>query len=174
MTSTPSNPDERGPGSRLLAWFGGTRAGVWTIQHVTSPLDRWLYKATGGRLLSTGRPMGPIVLLTTTGRRTGTERTTPVFHLRDGERVVVCNVNPGFERPNPWTLNLRAHPVARVQIGPEARTYRAREATPAELERYWPKLVEVWPAYERFYQRGGRRSVFVLEPTTHAGSAGTQ
>lgn len=151
---------------RLVDWFGGTRAGVWTIKHVVSPVDRRLYRRTSGRLVTTGRPRGPIVLLTTRGRRTGRERTTPVFHLQDGERVVLCNVTPAGERVNPWTLNLRAHPVARVQLGADIRTYRARAATQAELERYWPQLIRIWPAYQRFWQQGGRRSVFVLNPTT--------
>ncbi len=62
--------------------------------------------------------------------------------------------------------------MAQVQIGSQSRTYRAREATPAELEGYWPQLVSVWPAYERFYRQGGQRSVFVLEPTTPAGPVG--
>jgi deazaflavin-dependent oxidoreductase (nitroreductase family) len=172
MTGKPRASAEVSPFSRVVSWFGGTRAGVWTIKHLVSPLDRRLYRATGGRLLSTGRPRGPIALLTTTGRRTGSERTTPVFHLRDGERVVLCNVRPASEHANPWTLNLRAHPMARVQIGSQTRTYRAREATPAELAGYWPQLVSVWPAYERFYHQGGQRSVFVLEPTTAVGSLG--
>ncbi|HEV8456351.1 MAG TPA: nitroreductase/quinone reductase family protein, partial [Gemmatimonadales bacterium] len=72
--------------------------------------------------------------------------------------------HPGGERANPWPLNLRAHPLARVQLGAQVRTYRARAATEAELERYWPQLLRVWPAYERFYRQGGRRSVFVLDP----------
>jgi deazaflavin-dependent oxidoreductase (nitroreductase family) len=163
-----------GPASRLVNWIGGTPAGVWTIKHVVAPLDRRLYRRTGGRLVTTGHPRGPIVLLTTTGRRTGKQHTTPVFHLQDGERVILCNVTPGGERPNPWTLNLRAHPLARVQLGAKVRTYRARAATEAELERYWPQLVRVWPAYERFYQQGGRRSVFVLQPTTTVEPAAIQ
>ena len=76
---------------------------------------------------------------------------------------------PGGERANPWPLNLRAQPLARVQLGSQVRTYRARAATEAELERYWPQLLRVWPAYERFYRQGGRRSVFVLDPTTAVG-----
>lgn len=126
------------------------------------------------RLVTTGHPRGPIVLLTTTGRRTGQQHTTPVFHLQDGERVILCNVTPGGERPNPWPLILRAQPLARVQLGAEVRTYRARAATDAELARYWPQLIQVWPAYERFWRQGGRRSVFVLQPTTPVERGGIQ
>ena len=129
--------------SRLVRWLGGIRLGVWAIKHLVSPLDRRIYRVTGGRRVLMGRPLGPILLLTTTGRRTGKERTTPVFYLRDGERLVICNVNPGFERPSPWTLNLRAHPLARVQIGQELGTYRASEATEKQVGRYWPHLVQV-------------------------------
>ena len=152
--------------SRLRNWFGGTPAGVWTIKHLISPLDRRLYRRTGGRLVTPGHPHGPIVLLTTIGRRTGNQHTIPVFHLQDGERVILCNVTPHGERANPWVLNLRAQPLARVQLGGQVRTYRARPATTVEVERYWPQLLRVWPAYERFYREGGRRSVFVLDPIT--------
>ena len=158
-------------GSALLQRLGATRLGTWVIKHVVSPLDRWLYQATSGRRVAIGRPLGPLLLLTTTGRRTGTERTTPVFYLREGERLVVCNVNPGFERPNPWTLNLRANPTARVQIGKVRGIYQARDASQAEVDRYWPHLVTVWPAYQTFYDRGGQRLVFVLEPIEGSHSA---
>jgi deazaflavin-dependent oxidoreductase (nitroreductase family) len=88
----------------------------------------------------------------------------PLLYVRDADKLVICNVNPGFERPNPWTLNLRAHPEASVQIRGDIVPVVAREATAAELDTYWPRLVKVWPAYESFLQRGGERSVFILEP----------
>jgi F420H(2)-dependent quinone reductase len=128
--------------SRLLDWFGGT---PWGVDHqapdlppgpAAVPAHRW---AAG----HPGHPRGPIVLLTTTGRRTGNQHTTPVFHLQDRERIIPCDVTPGGERANPWTLNLRAQPLAWVQLGAQVRTYRARPATETELERYWPQLVRV-------------------------------
>lgn len=144
--------------------LGATRPGVWTIKHIVSPLDRRLYRLTGGRISTSGRAEAPILLLTTTGRKTGKQRTIPVFYLADGDRVILCNVNPGFERPNPWTLNLRAKPVAQLQIGSEKRTYQAREASVEEIEHYWPLLTEMWPAYEQHFARSGQRSIFVMEP----------
>lgn len=142
--------------------LGGTRLGVLVIGRVVSPLQRQLYRSTGGRLSLTGR--APVLLLTTTGRRTGKARTVPLLYLRDGDRVVICNVNPGFERPNPWVLNLRAQPRAQVQIGRDTIPVRARPVSGNELDRYWPGLAKLWPAYQAFYDRGGKRSVFVLEP----------
>ena len=162
--------ERRSPWSAILRRLGATRLGVWVIKHVVSPLDRWLYQRTGGQRVALGKPLGPLLLLTTTGRRTGKEHTTPVYYVRDGNRLVLCNVNPGFEHPNPWTLNLRANPLARVQIGSERSTYQAREASQAEVERYWPHLVHVWPAYQTLYDRSGQRVIFLLEPlpSSHA------
>lgn len=148
----------RGVAQRL----GGTRLGVLVIGRVVSPLQRRLYRSTGGRFSLTGR--APVLLLTTTGRRSGKARTVPLLYLRDGDRVVICNVNPGFERPNPWVLNLRAQPRAQAQIGRDTIPVRARPASGNELDRYWPELAKLWPAYQAFYDRGGQRSVFVLEP----------
>jgi len=146
----------------LAQRLGGTRLGVLAIGRIISPLQRQLYRRTGGRLSLTGR--APVLLLTTTGRRTGKARTVPLLYLRDGDRLVICNVNPGFERPNPWVLNLRAQPHAQVQIGRRTASMTARPASDDELDRYWPQLTKVWPAYQAFYHNGGKRSVFVLEP----------
>lgn len=146
----------------LAQRLGGTRLGVLAIGRLVSPLQRELYRRTGGRLSLTGR--APVLLLTTAGRRTGKARTVPLFYIRDGDRLVVCNVNPGFEQPNPWTLNLRAQPHAEVQIGGHTTSVRARAASDHELDRYWPQLTKMWPAYQAFYAKGGKRSVFVLEP----------
>jgi len=145
----------------LIQRFGRTGVGVWSIKHVVTPLLLRAYRWTHGRILPRNTP---VLLLTTIGRRSGKERTVPVYYLRDGERLVVCNVNPGFERPNPWTLNLRAKPIARVQLGADVDTYRAREADSEEVDRYWPALVSLWPAYASFYGRSYERSIFILEP----------
>ncbi len=160
-----------GAAPAVLRRLGASRIGVWVIKHLVSPLDRWLYRRTGGRRVSTGKPLGPLLLLTTKGRRSGTDRTTPVFYLRDGDRLVLCNVNPGFERPNPWTLNLRANPIARVQMGSESGIYEAREAREAEVDFYWPQLVQMWPAYQTLYDRSRQRLVFLLEPRASSRSA---
>ena len=116
--------------------------GVLAIGRIVSPLQRELYRRTDGQFSLTGR--APVLLLTTTGRRTGKARTVPLLYIRDGDRLVICNVNPGFERPNPWLLNLGAEPHARVQIGRSTTSVRARPASEHELDRYWPQLTKMW------------------------------
>jgi F420H(2)-dependent quinone reductase len=139
--------------------FGASRPAVWAIKHVVTPVHRCIYRRTGGRVLSRN-----VLLLTTQGRKTGEPRTTPVFFLRDGGRLVVCNVKPGSERTNPWVLNIRANPTATVQIGSDVITCDARELHGREVDRHWPNLVALWPAYAKHYERSGERAIFVLEP----------
>jgi F420H(2)-dependent quinone reductase len=148
--------------SAVIRRVGSTRFGVLLIGRVVSPLQRSLYRVTKGRVSLTGR--APALLLTTTGRRSGRSRTVPLFYVRDGADFVVCNVNPGFERPNPWTLNLSANERATVELHGKTFAVDARLAAVEEVDRYWPQFVALWPAYERFYEQGGKRAVFVLTP----------
>ena len=55
-------------------------------------------------------------------------------------------------------------PVAQLQIGRESGHEQAREATDEEIERLWPRLIELWPAYQAHYERSGQRAIFILEP----------
>lgn len=148
----------------MINRLGGTWIGIWTIKHVISPLQRWLYRSTKGSIGASISTNQSVLLLTTQGRRTGQSRTIPVFYLREGNAIVLCNVNPGFEHTNPWVINLRANPIAQLQIGADTRVYRAREATYGEIARLWPRLTELWPAYLTSYQRSGKRAIFILEP----------
>ena len=97
-------------------------------------------------------------------RRTGRVRTTPVMYIRDGDRFVVSSKNFGQERSAAWPLNLLADPRATVQIGARRMSCRARLLEDEEADRYWPQLVEVWPAHETYRGRSGERRTFLLEP----------
>ena len=145
----------------LLNRIGTTGAGTWAIGRIVSPMQRRLLVATRGRVSLTGKR--PVLLLTTTGRRTGRPRTVPVFFLRDGDDLVVCNVRPPSERPNPWPLNVRANPNVSVRIRGVTEQRVAREAREQEVEKYWPLLVKMWPAYERFFADSLERAIFVLQ-----------
>jgi deazaflavin-dependent oxidoreductase (nitroreductase family) len=148
---------------RVIDRLGATRLGVWMIKHIVAPAQRFLYRASGGRLFTSTGAGREVLLLTTKGRLTGKDRTIPLYYLRDGNRIIICNVNPGFERTNPWVTNLRAYPIAKVQIGPEIAEYHARQATEAEIELYWPRLINIWPAYNSYYEKSHQRAIFVLE-----------
>jgi len=145
----------------LLNRIGTTRPGTWAIAHLVSPLQRRLLLATGGRVSLTGKL--PVLLLTATGRRSGRPRTIPLIFLRYGDDLVVCNVRPPWERPNPWPLNVRANPNVSVRIRGVTEQRVATEARGEEVEKYWPLLVKTWPAYQSFFADTHERAIFVLQ-----------
>ena len=121
-------------------------------------------RLSGGRLL--GRIAGmPVLLLTTTGRRTGMPRTTPLTFFRDGGDYVVVASNGGCDTPPAWSLNLVARPEAWVRIGSSSSPVRARMATPEERARLWPTITSTYPGYARYEERTERAiPLFLLTP----------
>jgi deazaflavin-dependent oxidoreductase (nitroreductase family) len=149
----------------FIAWLGHARwFGVMLRQLGGSRVDGWLYRHFDGRLAITGPPVFPVLLLTTTGRKSGLRRTTPVIYVRDGDRLVVSSEQTGQQRPAAWPLNLHADPRVTVRLGAASAEYRGRRADADEVDRYWPALLRVWPAHETYRRRSGVRYVFVLEP----------
>jgi deazaflavin-dependent oxidoreductase (nitroreductase family) len=120
-----------------------------------------LYRASRGRLLGSVAGM-PVLLLTTTGRRSREPRTTPLTYFRDGDDLVVIGSNGGADRAPDWLLNLRAHPDAVVTIGSERLPVRATTAAAAERERLWPWITARYAGYAEYQQRTTRQIPVVL------------
>lgn len=137
---------------------------IATFQKWATRLHTSIYRATGGRL--GGRMVeSPVVLLTTTGRKTGRERVTPLLYLEDGGNLVVVASNGGAAGHPAWWLNLRANPEARVRAGNRTLRVRAEEAGGEEKRRLWARLVEMYPAYEDYQRKTDREiPVSVLRP----------
>lgn len=161
MTLSDRTPVRKRPHRFSPQRLGGSRLGVRIIGRVVSPLRRWLYRATKGKVSLTGR--APVLLLTTFGRRTGLPRSVPVFYVGEDDALVVCNVTPPGERINPWVLNLTARPECLVELAGRVSRRSAHPATPEEVDRYWPRLIEVWRPFLVFHEAGGRKSIFVLK-----------
>jgi deazaflavin-dependent oxidoreductase (nitroreductase family) len=123
-----------------------------------------IYRLSRGRLMNkVGK--APVLLLTSTGRRSGQPRTAPVLYLKDGERVVVIGSNAGNERAPAWSYNLKAHPDAQIEIRAERRLVRARLAEGDERAELWQKMNEEYAGFADYDERTSRDiSVFVLEP----------
>ncbi len=151
--------------TRVLRRIGHARWFALMMKHAGCKLDRTLYRVSRGRLTLAGRAM-PTMLVTTRGRKTGRDRTVPVFFVRDGERLVAACENFGLRTTSSWPANLRAHPDATIQIGSRVARYRARPATGDEYDRHMPRLLADWPAHETYRQRTGVRHVVVFEPVT--------
>ena len=149
---------------RLLAWFGSTRAGAWTIINIGSAVDRRLILASDGKLNTTFA--WPCLLLKTTGAKTGKERTTPLLYLKDGGNFVLIASRGGNARHPSWYLNLKANPEAEVFVEGEYVKCTASDAEGEERERLWEKAVGVYGGYEKYRRRAGEREipVVVLRP----------
>jgi deazaflavin-dependent oxidoreductase (nitroreductase family) len=151
---------------RLIQSLGHHRWFAASVRGAGARIDRQLHRVSHGRAAITGPALFPVLLLTTTGRRTGRSRTTPVLYHRDGDDLIVCSENFGQRRPAAWPLNLLAHPHATVQLGAATGAYTARPANPAEVDHYWPQLLATWPAHATYHRRSGTRRMFVLTPAT--------
>ncbi len=122
-----------------------------------------LYRASRGRLFG---KIGhaPVLLLTSTGRRSGQQRTAPVLYLAEGERLVVIGSNAGNQRAPAWALNLQANPDAEVELRGERRRVRARVAEGEERTELWRKMNEQYGGFEDYSARTARDiPVFALE-----------
>ena len=138
------------PRSRLVIWL-------------VSRLNRFWYRLTGGRIGGTAGSM-PVLLLTTTGRRSGKPRTAPLFYLEDGDRLVVVASNVGQDDDPGWWYNLQTNPAATVQIGRTLTPVRARKANAIERQHLWSQFVARHPAYNVYRSRTSREfPVVVLE-----------
>lgn len=123
-----------------------------------------VYRLSGGRIF--GRVnRAPVLLLTTTGRRSGRQRTAPVVYLEGEGRLVVIGSNAGHSRTPAWSLNLQANPDAEVEIGRERRAVRARVAEGEERVELWRKHNEQYSGFDEYAARTDRDiALFVLEP----------
>jgi F420H(2)-dependent quinone reductase len=127
-------------------------------------LHKGIYRLTGGKV---GGRIGklPVLLLTTTGRKSGRPRTQPLAYTRVGDGHAVIASKGGAAHDPLWYLNLSANPLAEVTVGRETRRVRARDAHGEERERLWRALADLHPGYDKYAQKTSRRiPVVVLEP----------
>ncbi|MFC0040005.1 nitroreductase family deazaflavin-dependent oxidoreductase [Actinomadura rayongensis] len=150
-----------GPAVRRMAaapWF--RRVGP----KVVPPVDRALNRLTGGRFLLS-QAMVPSLLLTTRGAVTGQPRRTPLACLPDGDGWLVVGSNFGRAAHPAWTGNLLRHPSALVTWRGRTVPVTARLLDGPERAAAWPRLVAVWPVYDRYVESSGRTlRVFRLSP----------
>jgi deazaflavin-dependent oxidoreductase (nitroreductase family) len=135
----------------------------------TGKLNTPLYRLSRGRI---GGRVGkaPVLLLTTTGRKSGQKRTAPVVYLRDGDRYVVINTNAGNAKVPAWSLNLAADPEAEVEVGRRRIPVRARVAEGEERAELWRKHIDQYAGFDEYDAELDREpKVIVLEPVEAAG-----
>ncbi len=144
---------------------------VGQIIKTMSKVNVALYRWTGGLLGSKWRvgsafPWGvPILLLTTTGHKSGVPPTMPLLFLEDGQNIVIVASHGGLPKNPLWYKNIEANPDVQIQIKRRKMKMRARTASPEERERLWPRLVAHYPDLASYATRTDRViPVVICEP----------
>ena len=124
-----------------------------------------VYRLSRGRFL--GKLRGaPVLLLTTTGRRTGARRTRPLMYLTEGEAYVIVASNNGGPRNPAWYRNLQSNPNATLEVRGRKLSVRAETAQGAERERLWAAFTGAYAFYMRYQEKTDRQiPVVVLRET---------
>ncbi|MFC9250964.1 nitroreductase family deazaflavin-dependent oxidoreductase [Amycolatopsis thailandensis] len=129
------------------------------------PADRFLLNRTRGRFSLGGTTGAGTLLLTTTGRRSGKARSTPLFFMPHGESFAVAASNFGRRNHPDWSANLLVFPEASVTIGNRIVPVTARLLHGAEHDAIWSLYTGAGPAYQNYLDASGRGSfrIFALE-----------
>jgi deazaflavin-dependent oxidoreductase (nitroreductase family) len=159
--------DRANPLQKLLRRFAASGPGSWFFARVLHHIDRPVYRLTRGRYMFSSVLSGlPVVMLTTTGAKSGQPRTVPVLGIPAEGTVAIIASNYGQDHHPAWYYNLRSHPDAEVAIRGQHRRVRATEATDDRRAQIWQDALRMYPGFSQYERRAGHRSisVFVLDP----------
>ena len=135
-----------------------------TAQRFFTGVHTFVYRLSGGKM---GGRFGKslVLLLTTTGRKTGQQRTIPLFYLKDGDNLILVASNGGSPTHPVWWLNLQANPKAVVEVGKKKLPMRAMQADAEERKRLWPLVVAMYADYAEYQKKTSREiPVVILYP----------
>jgi deazaflavin-dependent oxidoreductase (nitroreductase family) len=151
---------------RTVQRLASTKPGAWVFQKTLYPMDRMLYSKSGGRITVAGLMAGlPVIILTTTGARSGQPRTMPLIGIPMSTGLAVLGTNYG-QKPTPgWVYNLKADPSAIVEYRGISVGVVARLATPSETEDAFALAAKAYPAYSEYRDRikGREVAAFILD-----------
>ena len=114
------------------------------------------FRANGGKVSGTFEHT-PLLLLTTTGARSGKRRITPMGYIPDGDRLIVIASNGGAPTHPDWYHNLLAHPEVTLEVGTESFDAIAVVTTDSERNRMWTKAVEWYPSLAEYQEKTTRQ-----------------
>jgi deazaflavin-dependent oxidoreductase (nitroreductase family) len=152
---------------RAMQAFGSTSAGAWFFSKTLRHLDRAMHAVTKGRRSTPEVLAGlPVVLVTTTGRKSGEPRTSPLIAPPIDDTIALVGTNFGQANTPAWVFNLEADPRATVEHHNVALEVSARPATDDERDRIWAAAGSLYGGYVKYQERIRGRAIrlFVLEP----------
>jgi F420H(2)-dependent quinone reductase len=146
--------------AKLTVWFDRN------VGRRSYRIHRFIYRWTGG-LIGHRTMAGPMLLLTTVGRKTGQKRTNPLLYMPDGSNYVVVGSNGGRPQPPAWVLNLSAEPAVEVQVGRRKLRALATFLTEEQRTEMWPRLIghyKGWDHYQTLTERELKVIALVPQP----------
>ena len=151
------------PVRRLVRRATTSRPLAWLSARLLHRIDGVVQRATKGRSTFSGWVSGlPVVILTTTGARTGLSRRTPVLGIPDDDALVVLAANFGKTTHPAWYHNVRATPEVDIAVDGVGRRYRATELTGVDRDRWFGRAVELNPGWLRYRTWAGERAIPVV------------
>jgi deazaflavin-dependent oxidoreductase (nitroreductase family) len=159
--------DQANAVQRVLRRFAASGPGAWLFARILHHIDRPIHRFTRGRHTLASLLSGiPVVMLTTTGAKSGQLRTVPVLGMPANGGLAIIASNFGQARHPGWYHNLRANPDAEVVVDGVHRRVRAVEAQGERRSKIWEEGLRVYPGFAQYERRAPHRpiSVFVLEP----------
>ncbi len=165
MTPTPAG---HAPWHTLVQKLSSSAPGSWVLAHGLRYLDRFVVWISRGRTSLTGILAGvPVVMVTTTGARSGRSRTSPLLPIWDREqagRFALIASNWGQHHFPAWYFNLKKNPRSVCIISGQTAEYFAHEAAGDEYDRFWGYAVDMYFGYALYRQRAGRRiPILIME-----------
>ena len=164
-TVKPPNTVQRG-----MQKVASTRPAAWVFAKTMYPVDRVLFRWTSGRLTVPGIVAGlPVVMLTTTGAKSGQQRTMPLLGIPIGDNLAVIGSNYGQEKTPGWVFNLEADPHGEVGYRDTTVPVTARAATQEETDEAFLLAARVYPGYAKYRERADHRTIRVFLLHTEPG-----
>ena len=171
VTNKDRSESERPLWQRLTVSVVSSKYGAPCFRGILYLVDRSLLRLTRGKFAVSS--IYPMLLLTTTGAKTGKQRTMPLLYIKTEAGIAIIGSRFGSTRHPGWYHNLRAHPEAVIEIDGERTNYVARDADEDERRAIWTRAVRMYSGYERYSARAGRRiPIMVLTPAAAPRRAG--
>ena len=174
MTAPTRSFDDANAVQRFFRRSGATAPGSWLYARVLHHVDRPFWRWSRGRWTFTGLVTGlPMVVLTTTGARSGEPRSVPLLGLPDPGGVVVIASSYGRPSHPAWYHNLRARPEARALVRGESCPVVAELLSGEDRARVWREALRVYPGFATYERRAAHRDigVFLLRPVPRGSRA---
>jgi deazaflavin-dependent oxidoreductase (nitroreductase family) len=148
---------------RWIRWFAATTLGAWLFARILHRLDRIAFRLSGGRRTVTSAVSGlPVIMLTTTGSRTGLPRMVPVLGFPIQRDIAIAAGNFGRTRDPAWCLNLRRDPHAQIIVDGRIRQVVAEELAGEARQTVWRQCLAVYPGGAAYAARAGARTIGVF------------